>query len=386
VAGTPEDVAAHARKREKRQVARKKSCVPFFRSYTGEVLDPVLAAGPFVARRVHDFTTEEEKRDGDVEIAEVGRGARMPWEIDGRRWHTKDRVGRNGNPCRWDGKILADVIDRIEDSDLFSETDWSTRNVVEIRAAKKSHGWFFHAITGEEWLLKMKFRTAKNTFRREELVGRLDLKPLNEVPDLPLYGTEPRVKCKNLRSPWQEIELRVHGREEIDRPEFWKFVDQAMEGFRAFTERAGKKPEDLMPWKVLGRKWHLLRKGFPPGKRVRWDPAVLEQLVELLERTGPECKFVWSNKVVVPVHVTKRKVTWAVLATKKLDAVHLNLLGPKGRFALGQITGLGHAPELEAEHADYDLIRLKFRSTDDLARGDLAGFLKEHVNTLTRRK
>ena len=46
------------------------------------------------------------------------------------------------------------------------------------------------------------------------------------MPDLPLYGTEPRVRCRNLRGPWQEIELRVHGYDEIDRPEFWKFVDR----------------------------------------------------------------------------------------------------------------------------------------------------------------
>ena len=39
----------------------------------------------------------------------------MPWEIDGRRWHTVDRVGRTGNPCRWDGRILAEVIDRIQE-------------------------------------------------------------------------------------------------------------------------------------------------------------------------------------------------------------------------------------------------------------------------------
>ena len=37
-----------------------------------------------------------------------------------------DRVGRTGNPCRWDGRILAEVIDRIQQqSDLFSETDWN---------------------------------------------------------------------------------------------------------------------------------------------------------------------------------------------------------------------------------------------------------------------
>ena len=66
----------------------------------------------------------------------------------------------------------------------------------------------------------MKFRVARSTFRREELVERLALKPLNDMPELPLYGREPRVRCKNLRGPWQEVELRVHDYDEIDRPEF----------------------------------------------------------------------------------------------------------------------------------------------------------------------
>jgi len=350
-----------------------------FRSYTGEMLAPVLAAGPFAERKMHDFAAEQRKGERDIEIHEVGREAKMPWEIDGRRWHTKDRLSRSGAPCRWDGRILAEVVDRVEKSNLFSETDWNQRSVVEIRAAKKTDGWFFHAITAEEWLLKMKFRTVRNTFRQEELAAKLDLKPLNEMPDLPLYGTEPRVKVRNLRGPWQEIELRVHGFEEINRPEFWDFLDRAIEGFRAFTERARRKPDDLMPWKVLGRKWHFLRRGFLKGGPPRWEPEVLEEICRLLEAVAPGCRFGWENKVVVPVHVPGRKRPWAGLVTKKPDAVHLILIGPKNRFPLGRVIGLGFEPSLDGERAEEDHIRLKFRSKEDLARGDLEAFLKEHL-------
>ncbi|MFH1922505.1 MAG: excinuclease ABC subunit A, partial [Planctomycetota bacterium] len=387
VAGTPEDIVKHARRWKRTPKSKRHLPLPpgegrsngILRSYTGEVLDPVLSAGPFLKRKMQDFAAEQKVREGDLDIDDVGRDARMPWEIDGRRWHTKDRVGRSGSPCRWDGRILADVIDRIEQSDVFSETDWATRSVVEIRAAKKSSGWFFHAITGEEWLLKIKFRTAKQTFRREKLVDRLDLKPLNEIPDLPLYGTEPRVKCRNLRGPWQEIELRVHRYAEIDRLEFWEFVDQAIDGFARFTDRARRKPEDLMPWKVLGRKWHFLRRGFPLGGQVRWDVEVLEHLCRLIEETAPGCRFGWTGKVVVPVHLPQKKTAWAAVGTKKLDAVYLDLFGPKGRFTQGQVTTLGHDPRLDAQRPEHDLVRLKFRSPDDLARGELAGFLKEHL-------
>ena len=393
VAGTPEDVAAFAkaesgkRKAESgREGAREETAFRFplsaFRSHTGEVLAPVLAAGPLVQRKPHDFATESANRRGDLDIHEVGREAKMPWETDGRRWHSRDRVGRNGSPCRWDGRILAEVIDRIQESGLFSDTDWGNRSVVEIRSAKKSDGWFFHAITGEEWLLKMKFRTARNTFRPDDLIAKLDLKPLNEMHDLPLYGTEPRVKCRNLRGPWQEIEVRVHNYQEIDRPEFWDFVDRVVAGFRSFTDRVRKKPEDLMPWKALGRAWHFLRKGFLKGGPPRWEPAVLERLCALLESAAPGLRFGWQNKVVVPVHLSGGKKAWACLLTKKPDAVYLYLFGPHGRFALGQITGLGLEPSLEAERPGVDRVLIKFRSMEDLGRGDLPGFLKKHLASL----
>ena len=357
-----------------------------FPSYTGEALIPVLAAGPREPRKLFDFAAAEVQHEGDREITEVGQDAHMPWEIDGRHWHTVARVGRNGKPCRWDGRILGDVIDRIQNqSELFSETDWNTRSVVEIRAAKKSDGWFFHAITGEEWLLKMKFRTARNTFSRDELVPRLDLKPLNDVPELPLYGTEPRVKIRSLRGPWQEIELRVHRYSEIDRPEFWSFIDQAVGGFDKYSQQVQQQTNILQPWKQLGRKWHFARRGFPLGGHVEWDMEVLEELVELLNETAPYGQLLWNNKQVVPLYVPQQHEPWAAVQTKKLDAVYLHLTGPKGRFAQGRITGLGFEARVDGEKTGIDVLRIKFRSAEDLHRGDLAGFLKEHLAALERK-
>jgi hypothetical protein len=72
--------------------------------------------------------------------------------------------------------------------------------------------------------------------------------------------------------------------------------------------------------------------------------------------------------------------------TKKLDAVYLTLIGPKSRFALGRITALGHEPELDAERPEADHVRLKFRRLGDLTRGDLAGFLTEHLAALNQVK
>ena len=376
-AGTPEHLVAFSTNtRGKSQAASG-----MHRSHTGEALAPVLAAGPHVERKIHDFVEAESDRSGDLDINDVGRSVKMPWEIDGRKWHTQDRVGRNGEPAKWDGTILAKLVDHIQSKGSFSETEWSDRSVVEICGTKKSDGWFFHAITGEQWLLKLKFRVSKKAFSREALVGRLQLKPLNEMHHLPVYGNEPRVKCKNIRGPWQEVQLQVHSLEEVDKPAFWKFVDECVASFNRFTDRVQQRPEDLMPWKVLGQKWHFSRKGFPPGKKIYWETEVLEELCELLAAAAPGAQFLWNNQQVVNVYVPPQHEAWAVIHTKRLSSVDLVLTGPKGRFAMGRIAALGTDREFDASSREFDVIKLRFCTASDLAAGDLAAFLKEHAAT-----
>jgi len=374
--GTPEDIVAHA---------AEAAAGHGLRSHTGEVLAETIAAGPHRRREMHDFAAAEAEREDDVEIAEVGRDARMPWEVDGPRWHTVDRVGRKGQPCRWDGKILEAVVERIQKSGKFADTNWNARTIVEITSPTKSEGWFFHAITGEEWLLKLKFRVAKNSFKREDLIADLKLRPLNDMNDLPVYGNEPRVKCKNTRGPFQEVQLQVVSWEEVNTPAFWKFLDAAIAGYDKFTSRVRQNPDDVMPWKVLGQKWHFARKGFPPGKPPKWDVDVLEELCERLVEVAGDAQFLWNNQQLVHVIAKGHRDPWATIHTKRTAAVELTLNGPKGRFALGRVKDLGLEPDLVVT-ADRDQIRLKFVTHDDLDRGDLAAFLAEHLASLAERK
>jgi excinuclease ABC subunit A len=303
----------------------------------------------------------------------------MPWEADGRKWHTVDRVGRNGEPARWDGRVLEQIVDRIHELGDFSPTNWNDRSVVEICATKKTDGWLLHAITGEQWLVKLKFRVAKGTFGRDGLINKLGMKPLNEMHELPVYGTDKRVKVKTLRGPWQEVELRVHALEEIDHPPFWQFLEQAVAGFKKITERVQQDPESVMPWTVLGRKWHLVRKGFPPGKKIAWQPEVLEELLEMLQSAVPTAQFLWNNNQNVTVFIKGQREPWARVWTKKLAAVELALCGPKGQFAMGRVADLGQEPEFDATRSDTDIIKLRFVTDDDLHRGDLESLLREHA-------
>ncbi len=379
--GTPEMLVAHANLALK---PSKGNGEALLRSYTGEALAPVLAEGPYVVRIAHQPESDSEKQPTDLEIEDVGRDAQMPWESNGRRWHTRDRVDRKGAPAKWDGQILERIVDFVQEHGTFAETDWNARSVVEITGQKKSDGWFFHAITGEAWLVKLKFRVSKGTFRRDQLNDKIKLKTLNELDELPIYSNEPRLKVKTIRGPWQEVQINVHQLEEIDTPEFWDFLKDAIGGFNKFSERVAENPGDLMPWKKLGQKWHFLRKGFPPGKQPQWQSEALEELCELLtEAAGDDGQFLWNNQQLVHLYLKGHRDPWATIFTKRLPSLDLALHSPKGSVALGRVRDLGIERELDGKRTDRDVLLIKFRTSEDLHRGDLAEFLSEHLEKVT---
>ena len=381
----PESNSANASKKsaassnKKNNSRRKKKTVEL--SHTAVALEPVLAAGPHVPRAVDSDSDSDTPRDGDLDITEVGKDARMPWQVNGRQWHTQDRVGRRGEPTRWDGSVLGQVVDRIHDLGSFSQTDWNNRSVVEIAAPKKSAGWFFHAITGEAWLLKMKFRVPRDTFQRGALQKQIPLKTLNQLDAIPLYSNESRVKVKNARGPFQEVELRVHALDEIDCAGFWDFLEQAVRCFGELHGATGTRSvEDFSPWKKLGRKWHFMRKGFSPGRRVLWKVAVLEELVEMLMEVAPQGEFLWNNQTQVNLCVKGQREPWARLLTKRHASLDLILTGPENQMGFGRVADLGREREFDDSKPGVDQFQLKFKTLGDLRTGNLRKFLEEHLD------
>jgi excinuclease ABC subunit A len=210
----------------------------------------------------------------------------------------------------------------------------------------------------------------------------LALKPLNDIDEIEAYGRGPRVKCKNLRGPWQEVQIDAHSWDEIDTPEFWSYLERAVAGFQKFAERVEARPEDVMPWKVLGQKWHLSKKGFPPGKKTTWPPEVLEELLEMLSDTAPDGQFLWNNQQVVHLMVPGVREPWASVFTKRLAGVDLVLNGPKGAFQLGGVADLGSHRSLAPATDDRDQVRIRFTTTDELHSGNVAEFLRTHLDAL----
>ncbi len=368
--GTPEDIVSQAR------TARRRA--DGLRSWTGELLGPVLRDGERAERDVFDARAVAKKRDGDLDLRQIGRDARMPWQQNGRRWHTIDRIAHNGQPARWEGRVLDRILDRLEPCSGLRPADFNHRSVVEISGSVSKDKWFVHALTGDEWLLTLKFRVGRNTFQQDTLQDQLDLKPLDDIDELPIYGRGSRVRVKNLKGPWQEVSLKVHWLREIDTPAFEQFLETARADFLEQTSQARQNPEDLMPWKVLGRRWHQLRKGFSGRRRVAWPAELVDVLADWLEASVSDPVVDWTGRQSVSFRDGKAGPAWATLWTKRPGFLDLVLYGPPGAVPLGRIAGLGDSREIKTYRDGRDVIKLRIRTLAQARDSDLGRFLSEH--------
>ncbi|MCA9076099.1 MAG: excinuclease ABC subunit A, partial [Planctomycetaceae bacterium] len=385
--GTPEDVVEYALSQEttdksRNTNGRKNSQLSTlnsqpFRSWTGELLAPVLKESARGEVDVFDAKAAAKKQAGDVDIAKVGKDAPLPWKVDGRKWHTQERPARNGKPCKWEGAALASVVDFIEEFEGLKEANWGDPSTVEITAETKvGTGWFFHALTGDEWFVRLYFRVPKGSFDPDDVADSLDLTPVDDIDDIPVYGRGERVKFNNTKGPFQEVAIDVHSLDEIDTQEFRDFVETAIAEYVGQIEQQQQKdPNDLMPWKVLGRKWHTSRKGFAPNKRVAWAASMLETLLNVIEETMPNIVFDWGKKTIVTLQSTDG-IPIGELQTKRRDGVILSLYTEPGQIALGQVSDLGIDPEITSHRNAQEAVKLMFKTLKQVKSPKLKKFLE----------
>ncbi len=363
--GTPEDVVA-------RHAESANGQPP---SHTARILAPVLSQGQRGSRAVFDVATVSQKQKGDLNLAQVGRESKLPWEKDGRRWHTVDRVGHNGSPCRWDGDALNFVIDQIAAVPGFGEPNWKHRSVVEVTSAAKSGGWFLHALTGDEWVLTLNFRVRKSSFRQDELAARLGLEPWDDLDDVHVYGRAKRVRVKNIKGPWQQVAVSVHSLSDVKNAAFSEFLREATTAYFAQASAAKLDLNSLTPWKVLGRKWHLSRKGFPSNKRVAWAPEVLDALLQLVESAFPGAKVDYGNKQLVRLLAPHDSKPFATVNTKRRAGIDLTLYTAAGVITLGQIAKLGSHREITPHRDRGQAVKIRFDAASQLRSRELRSIL-----------
>ena len=236
-AGTPEAIAGVAH------------------SHTGRHLGPVLAAGPHEPRAEAKVVLAT-PRTGSAKtpvngprLAPLVAGPRAtangdlatvkpPWEANGRGWHTGGRPARNSRPTRWEGGLLARVVDRIEayaaeilqavDVPGFQPTNWSERDYVRIRPATRIVLGlpFFHATTSGEWVVILRFYVPRRTFSRVGLERQLALMPFTELSP-PVLSDLSRLTVSDI-GPHQEITIVAHSEAEIATDRFSMFLHDAV--------------------------------------------------------------------------------------------------------------------------------------------------------------
>jgi excinuclease ABC subunit A len=221
-------------------------------SRTGVILADVLKAGPHEPRKRFDAKAAALKdldRGQAARLKEqLGSQVRMPWEIDGRAWHTRDRVTRTGRPVRWEGRLLEHVIDGIARRGGLPEPDWAERSVVRIEAPDREAPAFFEAQTTHEWIATLRFRVPNNTFNVSALKARLKLAPFAESPT-PVLSDADRLSVLPIGPRHQEIVLTVHLAKDLETPAFESFLDDAV---NAVTGRGSVSLNGDPGWKVVG--------------------------------------------------------------------------------------------------------------------------------------
>src|SRR5262249_34255670 len=204
-------------------------------------------------------------------------------------------------------------------------------------------------------------------------------RPLNETPDLQVYGTEERVQVDNLKGPWQAVTIVVHRLSEIDTPAFREFLAQAVASFHANLKKLKTKPEDVMPCRLNGHRWHLGEHGFPVGKRLQWDRALLPRLLDLVREIAPEVEVIWTARAAITLRVPGVSRAWAQWRTKESYGLDCRFLGKKGQFNLSQVEGVGLSPSIESKRADGDVLRLVFQQAEHLNPLKLRSLLTMHL-------
>lgn len=422
--GTPEDLVESV----KASGSNSPEDIDALKSHTAEQLVNVLATGRRGDREIFDAAAEGKKRAGDLTMAQVGRDAKMPWEVDGRKWHTRDRIAHSGKPCRWEGDALEMIVEQLtsgapsgtaaapstrkkkrrkktakaslmsaaellriqqsesdDNSDGSSsdnapvplKTNWNDSSTVEVTGEDQRSGWFMHALTRDEWLLKLYFRVQRDCFTQEELAASLKLRNVDDINELPIYGRSDRVRVKNKPAGYQEVLITVHWLSEIDTPEFREFLHTARESYNERVAATSTDVKDVAPWKVLGRKWHLMQKGFPAEKKPKWKKEVLETLLEVFDKVLPDGNVVWNERAYVRYRKPGSKQDWAVICTKRRVGIDLVITPSDESVGTGSMASLATEHEAVQAKDGKSAIRLRFDKLSQVKSPRLRDFLRK---------
>ena len=323
-------------------------------SHTGRLLAPVLRAGPHLERKAFDLAESSPRAGERLVIADAAATeTKMPWQSNGRRWHTEQRVSREGKPIEWEGGALAFIVSEIErlGKKGLQPTNWSDRSRVEIVAnapkglAQSSVPWFCHFLTGGRWLLDMNVRVPAGSFVERSLANQLALKTLDDRDDIQAYGRTSRVQIRGVPNNLDDIRILVHDKKEISTSGFKSFLAAAVKKYLDHVRGLSVTTDKGTPWKRDGKTWHLSQQSIKRVRAIEWKSVDLVAFIGRVSKLMPAARVDWSGKVVVDIRSSEGGRIARVI-TNHADSLRVDVWTAPGEFTPTQIERLGIRQEI----------------------------------------
>ncbi|MHC4799413.1 MAG: excinuclease ABC subunit UvrA, partial [Planctomycetota bacterium] len=355
-------------------------------SHTGKILAELLATETRAERKLYDPDKAMVTEDVSFEAADLG-DARMPWEVDGRRWHTRDRVGHRGEKVRWDGAALEWLIDQIEAAGKrkFASTNFNHRSRVEIKLPGSNTPWFFHARTGNAWLLDVNFRVPARAFSAAEVRRLVPLKLLDDCDDLPIYGREPRVTVRHSGQHTDDIRMLIHSKQEIATAQCREFIKRAVKAYQRLVRKLAEDVALRQPWKVNGKSWHLSQQIISKNNQIRWRGSLIVELLGRMKKIDPAIHEDWTRKVMVVLHHPRVPGVWGRLITNHANAIRVEIRCGMGQFTPALVEGLGIDVNLRHMKNNQDQVQFWIQKMSQCNMEQLQNLIKGSIAELSKR-
>jgi excinuclease ABC subunit A len=195
-------------------------------------------------------------------------------------------------------------------------------------------------------------------------------------PSLATGTTKTRAKRSNVknhtRPDAEKKSLRVDAAEPTPSPKM------AQRGKDARTSTSSK--PDNQPWKVLGRRWHSLSKGFPQDASPQWPLELADKTLSLLEKIAGNDSLAFDYPDRVNVRPDGARQTWAEVQTKTPESVKVTLAGPRDAIDLEQLKGLGVESPVDISNQGRARVTLNLTEIKHTRSRKLKSFLKCHLD------
>jgi len=358
VTGTPETVAS----------------IP--QSHTGIALQRTLSMGPLVTREVYKgkYLVDSEPTFGPT--SDLENQVKMPWEMNGRKWHTIDHCDAKGERVQWDTRMLLWLVETMESIGGFAPTDWNHRTRIEIKA-EITPLWFSHILTGFQELLEVAIRVPSGTFYEPKLRAMLNIQTLDERGDLPIYGQWSRLRIRSLTSGWDDIRLSLRDFKDIQKIPFRAFLKTAVGAYSRKVSEIQQQPEQ-QSWKLDSQEWHLSQKAMSSRQSPKWKPPLLLTLIGRFKSIQPDLELDWSGKTGILLSTPGWQVYSGKIVTNMGRGLRIELRTPKNVLTPAQVDRLGEDVEIRPRGQD-DWIIFWVRSLSDMDVGQLRSVWRQCI-------